>query len=656
MKLLNPKNLKLLYVYIVIFVFVFILYSNSINNEYSIDDNLVVEGVEKVEKGIEGLPLIFSTRYISNKNQNYGYRPMVLSSFALEKTFFKKLPKSQSSEEKKVNDQLTQANISHLINVLIYAISCLLLFYFLHSIFRTKNIFLPIFISLLFIAHPIHTEVVSNIKCRDELLMFLNTLISLICFIKFTENNEVKYLFSGLLFFMVAVLSKKSALAILGILPILLYYSKVSTRKFFICTLSLILSSVLLFIFKKNMISIDVVNRAFQHYENPLFTKVDIVEKIKVSLYCSWHYLTLLIFPKNLASYYGFDTIPTTSWASYKLIGATLFYGLFGFFGVKYWLKRNVLGLGIAIWFGVMLAFVNLFIPMVGIVADRFAYVFSLGFCIVLAALLMKIFKIDINKNDSVPIAFILTLVLILISYSARVIIRNSDWENRTTLFQHDVNVVPNSAKAHSLLAGHLYDSYQKNNIEYLKENIKDDIIFHFKKAIEIDSTFITSYNNLGSAYLSLYNDASKGLQYFLKATELDPQYYEAHLNLAIAYEKLENFDMALAEYIKIIDLFPTTINSFYLFNNFLKRNPHLNEDGINALVETAKTNISPKMIYLNLANFYKKDSSNEELFIFFLERAFAADTSDKSICKSLYQYFFLKNNSEKISYYQRFK
>ena len=46
---------------ILIVFLVFIIYGNSINNEYAMDDNLVAEGVSKVEKGISGITEIFTT-------------------------------------------------------------------------------------------------------------------------------------------------------------------------------------------------------------------------------------------------------------------------------------------------------------------------------------------------------------------------------------------------------------------------------------------------------------------------------------------------------------------------------------------------------------------------------------------------------------------
>ena len=53
---------------------------------------------------------------------------------------------------------------------------------------------------------------------------------------------------------------------------------------------------------------------------------------------------------------------------------------------------------------------------------------------------------------------------------------------------------------------------------EYINE-----IVTHYKRAIEIDSTYLTCYSNLGSAYIDLLKDNKFGLLYSKKAAELSP-------------------------------------------------------------------------------------------------------------------------------------
>ena len=97
--------------------------------------------------GARGIPEIFTSRYIESNQQNFEYRPMVLTTFAIEYQFFGSNPQ-----------------ISHFVNVSIYALTCVLLFVILFGLLSSYHFIFPLLITFLFIAHPIHTEVVNNLK------------------------------------------------------------------------------------------------------------------------------------------------------------------------------------------------------------------------------------------------------------------------------------------------------------------------------------------------------------------------------------------------------------------------------------------------------------------------------------------------------------
>ena len=59
---INLSKIKPNRYYIIIVLLTFIVFGNGINNEYAMDDNLVTEGVAKVEKGVFGIKEIFTTR------------------------------------------------------------------------------------------------------------------------------------------------------------------------------------------------------------------------------------------------------------------------------------------------------------------------------------------------------------------------------------------------------------------------------------------------------------------------------------------------------------------------------------------------------------------------------------------------------------------
>ena len=106
-------------IYVLLGLLILIIYGNAINNEYSLDDDLVVYRHQVVDNGIKSTKDIFTT-YTTKGETNTIYRPLPLLSYAIEKQFFSSFKTFQSKEEKVKSDKLTQANVSHFINIIIY--------------------------------------------------------------------------------------------------------------------------------------------------------------------------------------------------------------------------------------------------------------------------------------------------------------------------------------------------------------------------------------------------------------------------------------------------------------------------------------------------------------------------------------------------------
>ncbi len=89
---------------VVLFVFSFLIYSNTLQHNFVLDDDVVFKQNQFAQQGIDGIPDIFSHGFLYgfNKMNNQSYRPLITTVFALEKEFFG-----------------TEAHTGHLINVLI---------------------------------------------------------------------------------------------------------------------------------------------------------------------------------------------------------------------------------------------------------------------------------------------------------------------------------------------------------------------------------------------------------------------------------------------------------------------------------------------------------------------------------------------------------
>jgi len=165
----NTKLHKLL-----IFAFAFLLYANTLTHDYTQDDAIVIYDNMFTTKGFSGIPGIlkydtfFGFFKVEGKDKLVAggrYRPLTLVMFAVEYAIFGKSP-----------------FIGHLGNVLLYGLLGIVLYLLLLKLFRAREdiplaALLALVTTLLFIAHPIHTEVVANIKGRDEIMTLLGRLI-----------------------------------------------------------------------------------------------------------------------------------------------------------------------------------------------------------------------------------------------------------------------------------------------------------------------------------------------------------------------------------------------------------------------------------------------------------------------------------------------
>ena len=115
--------------------------------------------------------------------------------------------------------------------MLLYVSTAFLLFGTLALFLDKQNLVLPFVATLLFVAHPIHTEVVANIKSRDDILCLLFSLIALWAAVKHSRQGGAAYLVAAGLSVFLAMLSKETAVTMLLIAPITVYFFQPSRIK-----------------------------------------------------------------------------------------------------------------------------------------------------------------------------------------------------------------------------------------------------------------------------------------------------------------------------------------------------------------------------------------------------------------------------------------
>ena len=196
--------------HLLICVLVFLLNGNTLNHSYNFDDEYVVLN-QQVQQGITAIPEIFSSRYHQSEDQNYGYRPIAKSTFAIEYSIFGLNPK-----------------VSHFINLLLYAISLVVLFKLLTQLRINSGKWEGLLICLLFLAHPIHTEVVASLKNREELLSLFFGIVAIKNLFDFLKTKNYFVLLLSGISFVISILSKESGILffVIGLLQISIFLNR----------------------------------------------------------------------------------------------------------------------------------------------------------------------------------------------------------------------------------------------------------------------------------------------------------------------------------------------------------------------------------------------------------------------------------------------
>lgn len=622
------KDKSLFWTHLIICAFVFVLYGNTLKNGYNLDDEYVVNNTF-IEKGISAIPEIFRSYYSDDKKGQYGYRPIVKTTFAIEYSIFGKNPA-----------------ISHLINLIIYLITGIFLLKLLKVLLKEHDKILPFIIVLLFLAHPIHTEVVTSLKNREELLSFLFCLFSLWFFYKSYQIKPFLNIFLGLLFIILAYLTKENSLTFIAIIPLALYFfTDTKAKNIIIVTLIVGLSLIALRIIVTKSLPDNVPVNLWQ---NPLFGDKNRLLQFSTGLFTILYYLKLLIFPHPLRFYYGFDMIPiielTNIWFYISLIVCLSLF-VYAIFTIK---QKNILSFSILYFFISISMFSNILIPVTGIVAERLVYFASLGFSIALGYLIYKFHKRKI-PNKIVKSTIYIICGLILIPYTLKSITRNRDWKDEYTLYSHDVQYSERSVKVNEMYVGELIKKLNTSN-DNEKLNIARDVIKYSNNIVKIYPKSDVAWNYLGSMNLLYFNKPDIAIDNFKKAIEANPLNALYYHNIGYINEKLNNNTISEEYYKKAISADSSYFqSSLALSDLYIRQNR--DEEALKVLLKSAEYNLENNMSLLKLGNYYL--TRNDTIAALpYLEKAIAIDSSDKNLCLHLAKYYERKNINDKANYY----
>jgi tetratricopeptide (TPR) repeat protein len=475
----------------------------------------------------------------------------------------------------------------HFNSLFLHTIISVLVFLLIYEIIAKKNV--ALIAALIFAVHPIHTGRVANITASFDLLGIFFMLLAFYFYVKFSKLNKNKYLLWSLLAFLIAVFSSEEAI----VLPILiiLYEFCFNKEKFSKLKNYVPYFVVALFYLIVRFVVIGFKGRLEEYLAGNFF--LTMLTMLKVYVY----YIYLLIAPINLTLYREAEAV--SSLFDFKVIISSLILISIIFFAIKNYNKNKILFFSVFWFFITLIPFSNI-LPLQNFMAERYLYVPSIAFSLLVSYLLITIFNINfknIKIKNIVRYGIVFFIFLLLGFYVFSTVNRNNDFKDNLTLWSKTVSTNPGNSRAHDNL-GFTYErsgdtekalqefemavKLQEDNfralanlgVAYAQLGRYNESIATLKKSISVRG-YHKTYDKLGLVYVEL-NEEDKAIESFKKAIRINQRYAKAHNDLGTVYGRMGEFDLALYEFNEAIRIDRDYADAHYnlgIVLGFLKQN-----------------------------------------------------------------------------------
>lgn len=416
----------------------------------------------------------------------------------------------------------------HFTNVLLHLAHAALVYWLILVLFGSS--LLSLLTAALFVAHPAHTEAVSYISGRGDLLSGLFMLLCLVAYVKDRDSGRFWQRFLMYLSYALAILSKENALA----LPLLLLLYHFSFRK-----------KIKLAVFLP-FIGTTVVYLLLRSGElTSLYPGTGaLFRRLPGFFVAIASYIRILFLPVSLHMEHGNGIFrPTDPMA---VCGLLLFI-LLVIYALKGRESRPLLSFSI-LWFFIALSPTNsVFPPAAFFMAEHWLYFPSIGFFLILAK--AAVFLYNRNRKARLAAAAIMACgIFLLASSTAR---QNNYWGREIPFYETTLKYAPDSAQVHNNLAS-----------VYAAGSRKGKAIEHYRRAISINPKTASAYYGLAIAY-SEAGEKEEAALYYNKAIESQPDYKEAYLGLCQMYAE-DKDPQAQASCKKAVEIAPRNSGAYY--------------------------------------------------------------------------------------------
>lgn len=461
--------------------------------------------------------------------------------------------------------------IYHFTNILLHFATSCLVFLFLSLLFKSETAILA---ACLFAVHPINTEAVTWVSGKPYIISAFFILATYLFYQRANPSLSLEAKDSNNL--ECPILKEASAFKQFYYILSLIIFSYFGFQHLLfsvVFTLFLVLSDIALKRRRKNikwwfpyfaiMLLILWVSR-MGFFKRASFMTVDMGYYVAKNpftyfVYSLYSHFWLLIWPARLTLFHEPIIIPQSmlDYRACLYIIPVLFLLLISFKAEK----RLFLSMGIFILF---LAPTYSIIPMSSLIAERYLYFPSIALSICVAFLYEKYS----SKHTNFKIYFLILFILLIVSFMARTIIRNNDWDDHMVFWKQAAAISPNSWKVRDNLGFvYLLEGNAKQAVDELKQVVimkrgsavtfnnlgaaytmlgnKEEAIAYFKIALEINPEYVNAYSNLGRVYMEI-NKNKEAEEVFKKELSINPYSASAHFYLCRIYSNQKNYNLAI--------------------------------------------------------------------------------------------------------------
>jgi len=628
-------NLSSASIRVILFIFVFVLYGKTTGFDYTLDDEMFITKNEHVGQGLGGIVGALTSKSLEDAGHQ-PYRPVPMLTFILEKV---------------ITGNATGA--AHLLNILLYAVLLQVLWTLLN---RLLTGFHPLFnaaVVFLFAAHPLHVEVVASVKSRDELLATLFGLIAWLHSISLLKPGDIEWkrAWKPVLYLLLAMFSKETAISFLAIIPLSSWLFVRSEIRSSLLLGGLLAIPCVLFLAARYVI----VGNEFSANDIPILANVlnaapDMAHRTATKSVILWYWLKMSVIPWPLSWDYAFNQIPVASWnEALPWISSLAVTGLL-ITALILLRRRPVPAFCILAFFIASAPTNNVLLEHASNFGERFMFVSTIPFCLLLGWMVSLISRFngsDIRVHGWS--SFRISIGVILLLYSGMTWSASSYWKDNLELFGRGVLTSPNSARTHYAYASECMKRSYTENDPSARQAWLAKSREHFGRCLEIYPDNYEALYNTGIC-MALSGDSISAIRAYTKAIGLKGDMVNAMNNLGVVYEGLQQPDSATRYYTMAMQVRPDqpvardNLSNLYYKQGLLSAQQGDKQRAIAAYLTSISYKRDNVMSLNNVASLYTSIQQFDSALVY-LKSAYEIDRANLMVTENIAAVSLLNRN-----------